>query len=232
MAAANGEHVLDSRSGQLYSCGSVALGSADFGGAVGALRIGICGGAAALVARRPAWPGGGQGAVEAAARQVSGRDVLVVGSGVDLAGRRLGARIDRGAFGLVVRVNKPYAMGRDAGRRVDLLVTRWSPWCERWFPGYAGPVVVLNEHRGFSEAEHEAARLEVGWQHVSAGVLACLWCLNRGAQRVRVVGFGYEAARGWARDKRYPDGVRDENPLYNWPLEQHWLARNVDFLTV
>jgi hypothetical protein len=161
-----------------------------------------------------------------------GRDVLVVGSGVDLVGRRLGPRIDRGEYGLVVRVNKPYGEPRDAGRRMDLLVTRWSSWVARFFPGlaYDGPVLVLNEHKGMSEAEHRAASLELGWQHVSAGMLACMWCLNRGARRVRVVGFGYDPQRGWAADKRYPDGQKDGNPLYNWKQEQRWLANNVEHL--
>lgn len=232
MAAADGEHVQHSSSGQLYTGGGVALETAGAGGAVGTLRVSVCGSAAALVARGGAWPGGGQGALEGFVEALRGRDLLVVGSGIDLVGRRLGARIDRGDFGLVARVNKPYGEPLDAGRRMDLLVTRWSSWLGRFFPGwgYTGPVLVLNEHKGMSEAEHRAACLEVGWQHVSAGVLACMWALNRGARRVRVVGFGYDPLRGWAADKRYPDREKDGNPLYHWKQEQRWLAQNVEHL--
>lgn len=44
---------------------------------------------------------------------------IVIGSGLDLAGRKLGARIDSGSFGKVFRVNKLYGSLQDVGIRTD-----------------------------------------------------------------------------------------------------------------
>lgn len=160
-------------------------------------------------------------------------DFVVVGSGVDVVGRGIGARVDAGEFGRVVRVNKPYGAPADIGTRTDLLVTRWTPWVTRFFGECwqpEAPVVVLNECKGIAADELMAARVEVGWQNVSAGVLACMWLLNRGARRVRVVGFGWRPDAGWDVGKHYPGGERDENPNYYWDLERHWLAHNVELI--
>lgn len=158
--------------------------------------------------------------------------VLVIGSGADLAGRKLGTKIDAGTFGAVIRVNKPYGSPVDVGSRMDFLVTRYSSWIQRYFPGptIGCPKIILNEHRGITEEEHQAACSEVGWKHVSAGTLACMWALNRGAVQVFALGFGYHPDRGWPAEKRYPDGTLDTNPHYNWAAENRWLENNVTLL--
>ncbi len=146
-------------------------------------------------------------------------------------GRQLGERIDAGAFGLVVRVNKPYGAPVDVGLCTDVLVTRWSSWVGRYFPELpACTCVVINEHMGISPVEIAAAAAEIGWPKISAGLLACQWALNRGARRVYAIGFGYRRGQGFSAQKRYPDGTVDSNANYDWPRENRWLENNVTLL--
>lgn len=157
---------------------------------------------------------------------------IVIGSGADVAGRGLGSRIDAGEFGLVLRVNKPYGVPEDVGSRIDVLVTRWQPWIQKYFPGptLGCQWVVLNEHLGISADEMRAAAMEIGHPHASAGLLACMWALNRGARQVFAIGFGYRRGQGWPGQKMYPDGTLDPNPNYNWPAENRWLENSVTLL--
>ena len=160
------------------------------------------------------------------------RRYIIIGGGADLTGRGMGEQIDAGLFGEVVRVNKPYGAPEDVGRRLDVLVTRWPEWVPVYFPGslVVQRRVVLNVFDGFTAEEYEAARREVGWQNVSAGLLACCWALNRGARQVFAIGFGYRRGQGWPGQKMYPDGTLDPNPNYNWPAENRWLENNVTLL--
>lgn len=157
---------------------------------------------------------------------------IIIGSGADVVGRRMGTAIDAARFGRVVRVNKPYGAAIDVGGRMDVLVTRWQSWVQRYFPGptIGCEMVFLNEHIGFSQEEHRAACEEVGWGNVSAGTLAAIWALNRGAVQVFALGFGYHPDRGWPAEKRYPDRTLDTNPHYNWAAENRWLENNVTLL--
>ena len=158
--------------------------------------------------------------------------VLVIGSGSDLVGRRLGKKIDSGFWQTVIRVNKFYGGQLEAGSRMDVLVTRYASWVQRFFPGptLGCPKVFLNEHVGWSQEEHIAALNEVQHPAVSAGLCACMWALNRGARAVDVIGFGYHPVTGWAPNKRYPDGTVDQNPHYNWAAENRWLENNVTLI--
>ncbi len=159
------------------------------------------------------------------------KSCIVIGGGIDTVGRRLGERIDSGAFGVVVRVNKPYGDAVDVGVRTDVLVTRWQSWIERFFPGLPPCCrVVINEHLGISPVEIASASAEIGWGSVSAGLLACQWALNRGARKVFCIGFGYRLGKGWVARKTYPDGVKDQNPHYKWDRENRWLENNVTLL--
>lgn len=164
--------------------------------------------------------------------ELNKKNVLVIGSGRDLVGRRLGKKIDAGCWPVVIRVNKPYGSNLDVGARMDVLVTRYAAWVQRYFPGptIGCPKVFLNEHFGWSKEEHLAALAEVQHPAVSAGICACLWALNRGARQVFVVGMGYHPVTGWAQQKRYPDGTVDPNPHYNWAAENRWLERNVTLI--
>lgn len=159
------------------------------------------------------------------------KSCIVIGGGADIVGRQLGARIDAGAFGVVIRVNKPYGEAVDVGSRTDVLVTRWQSWVGRFFSGREPcSRVVINEHLGISPVEIASASAEIGWRSVSAGLLACQWALNRGASRVFVIGFGYRRGQGWSALKTYPDGTVDSNERYNWPVENRWLQNNVTLL--
>lgn len=157
---------------------------------------------------------------------------IVIGSGADVVGRGLGSCIDAGDFGLVLRVNKPYGVPEDVGSRIDVLVTRWQSWIQKYFPGptLGCQRVVLNEHLGISAEEMRAAAQEIGHPHVSAGLLACMWALNRGARQVYAIGFGYRRGQGWPEGKVYPDGTVDRNERYDWPRENRWLENNVTLL--
>ena len=146
-------------------------------------------------------------------------------------GRQLGAQIDAGDFGLVVRVNKPYGEKIDVGNRTDVLVTRWRSWVGKYFPDSPPCTrMVINEHLGISPEEIAAAAAEIGWPKISAGLLACQWALNRGARRVYAIGFGYRRGQGFSAQKRYPDGTVDSNANYDWPRENRWLENNVTLL--
>lgn len=160
------------------------------------------------------------------------KNVLVIGSGSDLVGRRMGHIIDSGRWPVVIRVNKNYGSALDVGGRMDVLVTRYADWVQRYFPGptLGCPKVFLNEHFGWTRAEHIAALHEVQHTAVSAGLCACFWALNRGARSVSVLGFGYHPATGWAQKKRYPDGTLDQNTHYNWAAENRWLENNVTLI--
>jgi hypothetical protein len=157
---------------------------------------------------------------------------IVIGGGADVVGRGLGSCIDAGEFGLVLRVNKPYGSPEDVGSRIDVLVTRWQAWIQKYFPGptLGCQRVVLNEHLGISAEEMRAAAQEIVHPHVSAGLLACMWALNRGARQVYAIGFGYRRGQGWPEGKVYPDGTVDNNTKYDWPRENRWLENNVTLL--
>lgn len=163
---------------------------------------------------------------------IRGHNLLLIGSGCDLNGRRLGKQIDSGKFGLVCRINKPYGLPADVGTRTDVIITRWSSWVKKFFgtDKPTCPCVILNEHLGFSVQEHLLASLECGVTRPSAGILAICWALNRGAARVRVIGFGYDARSGWANQKIYASGELDANPLYDWDREHKWIQRHAELL--
>lgn len=51
------------------------------------------------------------------------KNCIIIGSGSDLTGRKLGKLIDSGEFGKVFRVNKFYGNKDDVGTRTDYVVT-------------------------------------------------------------------------------------------------------------
>lgn len=159
--------------------------------------------------------------------------MLLVGSGADLNGRRLGAAVDapRSRWDVVARLNRPYGDVRDVGRRTDVIFTRWKAWLD-WWPratlDAVQDVLVLNECAGVSREELEMDCREIGHDCASIGLHAAAFLLRRGA-RVEALGFGWLGG-AFAREKRYPDGRRDGNPRYNWRAENVWLERNVKLL--
>lgn len=162
---------------------------------------------------------------------VRDKNVLVIGSGNDLPGRAMGKLIDSGRrWPVVVRCNKPYGRAQDVGSKMDILAIRYRSWIPKfWGPLPLVPTVAFNEAYNITRGEYESIRAEIGWHHVSCGVLAVAWCLNRGAKSVSVIGFG--CIGGWeAKLKIYDNGMKDNNPHYNWEREHLWLRNNATVL--
>lgn len=70
---------------------------------------------------------------------------------------------------------------------------------------------------------------ELNLEHVSAGVQAVHWLLNRGCKCIDLIGFGYKEGKFmeekiYAKNsKNYAPGMVDTNPMYNWNAERQWL---------
>lgn len=85
------------------------------------------------------------------------KNVLIVGSGCDLIGRRMSKWIND-FDGVVIRVNKRYGDPLDVGTRCDLWVTRWLSWIGNITPSEAVDYVVLNDYQGITAGETEIIR--------------------------------------------------------------------------
>lgn len=170
------------------------------------------------------------------------RRVLVIGSGADLRGRRMGNEVDFSRrWDVVARLNKVYGARLDVGRRCELAFIRWRGWrtmCAAG-PGMGGcgapwwpqdvrcgvrRWVVLNEFQGIGEDECRVTAAEAGVEKPSCGLLAVAWLLNRGARQVDLVGFGFDGVR-WCERKIYADGGVDGNGHYDWEQEHAWYER-------
>lgn len=169
-------------------------------------------------------------------QRVKGARILIIGSGSDNDGRRMRARIDSNYYDLVIRVNKHYGKVEDVGTRTDIIITRWYQWIAKGQSFFteddlaqAKKVIILNQQLGISSTEIEQGCIEIGHTKASAGIYAALWCLNRGAEQIDLIGYGHHAD-GFRETKKYcqnsynyPDRMTDTNPLYNWQAEQRWL---------
>lgn len=171
-------------------------------------------------------------------KEIKNNDVLIIGSGVDLKGRRLARFIDN-FRGVVIRCNKIYGDPADVGSRVDLFFTRWRSWFGTLTPLIKGTdYIAVNDCVGISPQECKIIADEVGWEAVSCGVVAVGYCLHRGARSISVIGFGYSpASRGFfpkGYTAAYPEKETlpttkynlDKNPHYNWALENAFLIYN------
>lgn len=175
---------------------------------------------------------------------INGKHVLVIGSGADNDGRKMGKEIDLGKWDVVIRCNKLYGAREDTGTRTDVLFTRWNSWLDNktFIPDevMAGVkfTVIANQHIGTSRTEYSWLCAQVGNEQVSCGPQAVHWALTHGAARVDLIGFGRRGGV-FTRDKVYSsadkavgrvpdhetDNLTDKNPLYNWDLERRWLLR-------
>lgn len=175
---------------------------------------------------------------------LSGKNVLVIGSGADNDGRKLGKDIDLGKWDVVIRCNKLYGAREDTGTRTDVLFTRWNSWLdnEEFMPreviANVKVAVIANQHIGVSQTEYGWLCAQVGKDQVSCGPQAVHWALTHGAARVDLIGFGRKNGV-FMRDKVYSkadkdsnrvpnhdiDFLTDKNPIYDWHLERMWLMR-------
>lgn len=163
--------------------------------------------------------------------QLNNKHVLIVGSGIDLTGRRLQHKIDHTQrWDLIARLNRPYGERQDTGHRTDIIFTRWQKWVE-WWPStmlYSSKeLIIVNEQGGITLPEMQQICQEIGHDHASIGLIAAAYCLNRGAT-VDVIGYGWLNGT-WVPSKRYT-GKLDKNPAYNWDKEHTWLQHNVNLL--
>lgn len=163
---------------------------------------------------------------------LSGNKVLLIGSGRDLVGRNMGAGIDAGEYGLVVRCNKYYGSREDVGSRTDIAIIRWPGWEHAFFqsaPEYPRSWITINDGRGIpGEVIGEAIR-EVGHDNVSCGIIAAKWLAGCGAD-VSVIGIGRDSSGNKidGDSKVYPDGVKDNNEHYDWTAEDAWWDSHAD----
>lgn len=169
--------------------------------------------------------------------EIQGKNILIVGSGVDLTGRRLASFVDNWQ-GVVARCNKLYGSPLDIGTRTDIFFTRWQSWVGTITPLQDGAeYVVINDARGITPQELAIIGQEIGVDFPSCGAVAVGWCLHRGARSVSVMGYGYSPqSRGFfpkAYAAKYPEkqGLPvtrynvDKNSHYDWAKEAAYLIR-------
>ena len=175
-------------------------------------------------------------ALDEVEQSIKGARILIIGSGADNDGRRMRDKIDSNYYDLVIRVNKHYGKVEDVGTRTDLIFTRWYQWIAKGQTFFreddlrqAKKVIILNQQVGISASEMQQGCIEIGHSKVSAGIYAALWCINRGAEQIDLIGYGHYQD-GFRQDKKYcqnsynyPDRMTDNNPLYDWQKEQRWL---------
>lgn len=58
--------------------------------------------------------------------ELAGKNILVIGSGSDLDGRKMKELIDGDTYDVIARVNKYYGSPDDVGTRTDYIFTRWQ----------------------------------------------------------------------------------------------------------
>lgn len=178
--------------------------------------------------------------------ELRGKTVLIIGSGSDLDGRKMGNIIDSEKYDIIARVNKHYGSPEDVGNRTDYIFTRWQQWLanSEWFTAEelsnAKEIIVLNQHTAlkkfdsYCQTEYQWLCHKVGHEHVSAGAQVVDYFLNRGVKQIDIIGFGSVNGK-FLKDKVYTqrskgttpghnttkEGV-DQNPLYDWDAERLW----------
>ena len=166
---------------------------------------------------------------------LAGKKVLLIGSGSDLNGRKMGDRISAAEceWDMIARVNRPYGDAEDVGKRLDLCFVCRRVWLNYNFnPSFLRSgfrVIAFDDGVGCEQGYRSKAALgaNIGTKS-STGFAAAYWLLEQGAT-VEIIGFG---SRENMSVKTYPDGTVDNNPNYDWAAERQWLEAqpNVKFL--
>ena len=155
------------------------------------------------------------------------RKVLLIGSGADLNGRKLGKRIDAGEWDVVVRCNHYYGSPEDVGTRTDLAMVRLGKFEKDFMNEAPCPpvrVIATNDGANFPREVVLKAAREVGHTEASCGVITARWLLNCGA-RLSVIGIGHYEDGSWIKQKTYPDGTVDTAGFCDWKKENAWWQR-------
>lgn len=155
------------------------------------------------------------------------KKVLVIGSGNDIVGKKLGKKIDAGEWDFIVRCNHYYGDPEDVGTRTDIFITRFKlsgENCLKEFPRSPKYLISINDYNGYPQHLVQDTIKQVGHYKVSCGALTVNWLLNQQA-KLYLMGFGKLTDGSWIEQKTYPDGKIDHNPFLNWRKEHIWLDR-------
>lgn len=158
---------------------------------------------------------------------IRNKKVLLIGSGKDIVGRGLGARIDAGEWDVVVRCNHYYGSPEDVGTRTDLAVVREARFERDFFneaPVAPARVLTTNDGTNFPKKLLQVAAQEVGHREASIGIIAARWLLDNGA-KLSVMGIGHFPDGSWIEQKTYPDGTPDTAGFCDWNKENAWWMR-------
>lgn len=161
---------------------------------------------------------------------LTGKKVLLIGSGEDLNGRGLRERIDAEAceWDAIARVNKCYGNTEDVGQRTDIAFVFRRSWFNLFLIGSqvftAVHIVAFREGVGCGVENcgknyRAAVAAKIGMERVSTGLAAVFWLLERGAT-VEIIGFG--TGENPAK-KVYADGTLDLTPRFDWAAERAWI---------
>lgn len=161
---------------------------------------------------------------------MTGKRVLLIGSGADLNGRALNERISAPdcEWDAIARINHHFGEVEDVGKRMDICFVGQREWANWYFSTCSRrePHLIVAFREGCACEPHYrvrvAAELKMG-DFVSSGLAAVHWLLAHGAQ-VDIIGFN---APGGEIDttgkKTYADGSEDGNTRFDWTAEILWI---------
>jgi hypothetical protein len=165
---------------------------------------------------------------------IRNKKVLLIGSGKDLVGRKLGQRIDSGEWDIVVRLNHYYGAPEDVGTRTDLAILREARFESAFIdeaPVCPSRVLSTNDGFNFPESILDQAAMDTGQTNASIGIIAACWLLHHGAN-ITVIGIGHYPDGTWIEHKTYPDGTKDTGNHYDWNKENAWWESRKDIITL
>lgn len=161
---------------------------------------------------------------------LTGKRVLLIGSGADLNGRGLNERISAQdcEWDAIARINHHFGDVADVGKRMDICFVGHREWAT-WYFGTCSrrePYLIVAFHDGCAcdmrYRDKVAQELNMG-ERVSSGLAAVHWLLARGAQ-VDIIGFNAPGGNiDMTGRKTYADGTLDENPRFDWTAEILWI---------
>lgn len=162
------------------------------------------------------------------------KKVLLIGSGKDLVGRKLGQRIDSGEWDVVVRLNHYYGDPEDVGTRTDLAIVREAIFENDFIdeaPVCPSRVLSTNDGFNFPKSILDQAASSSGQTDASIGIIAACWLLNYGAN-ITAIGIGHYPDGTWIEHKTYPDGTKDTGNHYDWNKENAWWESRKNIITL
>lgn len=163
---------------------------------------------------------------------IKDKKVLLIGSGKDLAGRKLGELIDQGYWDVVVRLNHYYGTPEDVGTRTDLAVLRYDTREKDFIeecPVCPAHILTTNDGINIPKELLNVAGEETGQQQASVGIIAAIWLLQHGA-KLTAIGIGHYPDGSWEKQKTYPDGTKDTSGFYDWEKENAWWEARKDII--